>query len=73
MVWTAEKEARLRALWAAYDALISGKTVVEATINNKTVKYGPGDKSSLKSEIEIAESEKRSGGRTRGAIRFRIG
>ncbi len=66
--------ARLAQLKTAYDQLITGKAVASVSSGGRTVTYTKADMEMLKSEIDRLEALAASpSGRSRGAVRFRIG
>lgn len=73
MALTADQSARLAALQAAYDALISGAAVAKVSSGGRSVDYAQGDQDRLRREIDALEAQATGRGRRRGAITFRFG
>lgn len=74
MALTEAEAARLAALQAAYDKLISGVRVARVrTAAGKEVEYGQGDVDALKREIDqLAGQQASPTGNRRGALRFQV-
>lgn len=70
MALSAADAARLAALRAAYDQLISGKAVAKVQRDGRSIDYAQGDKERLRGEIDALEAA--AAGRRRGAITFRF-
>lgn len=73
MALSAADTARLTALRAAYDKLISGDKVAKVTSSaGRSVDYHQADLERLKGEIDSLVAQDSSSGRKRGSVTFRF-